>query len=439
MTETENNNVNETADELLEELQELEASTESMEQSVEEAAKKQEELSSQSSPDAIDAAALSLEAAKTSQQAASQIQNAAEAVIKLSYEQKKQVMELSDSNLSWRQTLRSANKELESSKNTLTIMLVVGIVVSLISTGIMGFLFYSMNKKSELLKGDVLDIISTEITLFNKQMTLKIDQMGALIEGMAADIQRLPVTTASMPMAQNNATEMMARPQPAPQPMMPKDKVEPINPEVSPQHNGPDHAMDQPAKSKPEVREVVHKEIIENKVVVDDEAIKAQVQKFAASQQQQLEKIERLIAQLMDKQSQMPVPTNSAMPKAAPQPQTKVSKVVTAPVEVTSMGLTESQVKKLNNISWAVHKQGKMLKEIQALLKAKKPVAKKSTKPDPLKGIQTSLNDLHKQMKALKDHQMHIQKEVEALKAETKKLAAKPDPYSYRAKELQGQ
>ncbi|MBD3822477.1 MAG: hypothetical protein IE914_09515 [Thiotrichales bacterium] len=201
MSETDMNaDNNSITDDLLDELDKLETSTETMEAEVGRVTENQETLAKTDSPNAIEAATISLESAKTAQQAAEQCQSAIETAVQLSQEQKRQAMELADSNVAWRQSVRNINKELDASKSSATIMLVIAILVSLISTSVMGFLFYSVHKKNEALKGAVEDIISTQSELLNKQMTLKTDQMVSLVESIITSNQhRAPAQPSAEP------------------------------------------------------------------------------------------------------------------------------------------------------------------------------------------------------------------------------------------------
>lgn len=148
MSETDMNaDNNSITDDLLDELDKLETSTETMEAEVGRVTENQETLAKTDSPNAIEAATISLESAKTAQQAAEQCQSATETAVQLSQEQKRQAMELADSNVAWRQSVRNINKELDASKSSATIMLVIAILVSLISTSVMGFLFIASIRK----------------------------------------------------------------------------------------------------------------------------------------------------------------------------------------------------------------------------------------------------------------------------------------------------
>ena len=110
-------NDNQITDDLLEELEGLESSVAEMDKQVSEAQTHAETLEKLDSSASIDATSLALEAAKMAQDAATQSQKAAEASLNHADRQKEQISELADANFSWRQAVKSANKELSSAKS----------------------------------------------------------------------------------------------------------------------------------------------------------------------------------------------------------------------------------------------------------------------------------------------------------------------------------
>jgi predicted nucleic acid-binding Zn-ribbon protein len=401
-------------DDLLDELEQLENASAEMQEEVEKASEKNKALEASGEADHLDAAALSLEAAKTAQLAAEQSQSAAEAAIKISHEQKAQIIELSDSNVAWRQSLRAASNDLKTAKNAITIMMSVSIAVSVISVGIMSWLYYSLSKKHDALKGDVLDIITTENTLFNKNLNLKVDQLSSLIEALAADIQRLniPRTDGASISASKPAPEASANTD-----TKPEATQESVTNEVSQET--------QTATKEPKT--------VSESVTPASGAMMKAVQKdlkhYADERAQQYAGIQALLQKIQDVQAKIEASTLH-----------KTTQSAVAPVEVTSMGLTESQVKKLNGISWSVSEQRKLLKKIQATLDAQMKASSSKTKgtsdTGALKNIDSSLKQLSKQVTELKSQQDHIQKKVQDLETVTQELASRPNPYSYRAPEL---
>lgn len=406
-----------TADDLLDELEQLENASADMQEEVEKASEKNKALEATGNADHLDAAALSLEAARTAQLAAEQSQSAAEAAIKISHEQKAQVIELSDSNVAWRQSLRVASNDLKTAKNAITIMMSVSVTVSVISVGVMGWLYYSLSKKHENLKNDVLDIITTENTLFNKNLNLKVDQLSSLIEALAADIQRLNVP-------RTKAASAETEPKLPEAPTDTKQDATPAETAEAPSAK-PKEAL---AVSQPKADATTITALAISDDMMKD--VQKDLKQYASERAEQYASIQTLLQKIQDVQAKIQASTLY-----------KTSQSSVAPVEVTSMGLTESQVKKLNGISWSVSEQRKLLKKIQATLESEMKASSSKSKSSPsntgaLKNIDISLKQLSKQISELKSQQDHIQKKVQDLETVTQELASRPNPYSYRAPEL---
>lgn len=396
--------MSDTADDLLDELSQLEDASSDMQKEVKTASDNTKKLEASGNADSLDSAALSLEAAKTAQLAAEQSQNAADAAIKLSHEQKAQIMELSDSNIAWRQSLRTASNDLKSARNAVTIMMTVSIVVSVISVSIMGWLLNSLNKKNEILKGDVFDIINTENTLFNKNLNLKIDQLSSLIEALAGDIQRL-----SRSSSQQNLSSMN------------EEKPMPAEDSKSKEPTG------KPAETQATSQET-QASSVETKIIRPDlTELKSEMKQLSNTREKQLKHIQGLLDQILKTQDKIQATTLHQASKKQVIPTTATT--------VVSSGLTDEQVKKLNGIAWAVSTQRKLLKEIQKTLNTQKTVksAPNNKTPKALDKIDASLKHLSTQVRELKTQQDHIQKKVQGLENVTQELAARPQPYSYRS------
>ncbi|MGC9386281.1 MAG: hypothetical protein ACP5D0_05010 [Hydrogenovibrio sp.] len=426
--------MSDTADDLLDELEQLESASEDMQSKVEQASRTQASFSATETTSHLDAAALSLEAAKTAQLAAEQSQSAAEAAIKLSHEQKAQIIELSDSNVAWRQSLRVASNDLKKAKDAITIMLTVTITVSVVSVGIMSWLVYSLNKKQNALKGDVLDVITTENTLFNKNLNLKVDQLSSLIEALAADIQRLsqstsaaqpaPAQTAPQSDQKNpdsaNSTEMNGQPASQDADSSPSVTAPVDTPAQPPETTQPVVASDPPPATAETAKTVVSAE--------HWATLQADLKDYATQRQAQYQQIQSLLQTIQDMQSKIEASARhqlaTATPKAASQ----------------AAGLTDAERKKLNGIAWSVSEQRKLLKKIEANLSAasKAPAQTSGNQAGTaaLKEIQSSLKALSQQVKDLQTQQNDIQTKVHDLESITQELAARPNPYSYRAPEL---
>lgn len=403
MSEIDTRSESNVADELLDELDKLVTSTDVMEEEVKHASDKHDELMDSDSPSSVDAATISLASAKTAQQAAAQSQAAAEAAIKMSHEQKSQAMELADANVAWRQAVRNVNKDLESSKTTLTVMLVTVIAIALVSTSVMGFLLYSTHKKNKEITSSVQDILSTESTLLNKQVNLKTDQMLSVVESIMTTLQHKRASLATQP----SSTANIQQPEkPAPQTMA--DTSGQTTPKVE---KAPTEAGGQ-MKSSPDQQTI-------------NQSVKTEVSGLIASQKVQLERIENLIKQLSRQQKSL-----ADQKTAAPAP---VATKSTA--SASSAGLTPAEVNKLNAIATHVDEQSKMIQSIQTAMKAQHSAYKTMGQSKwILKKIEKSLNQLSAQIKLLKEQQTHVTKEVGEIKKSTKKLTEEPKPYSYHVK-----
>jgi len=364
-------------DELLNDLKALDEATDDMEESVKIAKESEQKLANTDAPKTIDSVTIALQSAEISQSSAENSQRAVEAAIKLSHEQKQQAMELSDLTLGWRNTVNKAHKAIESQKKAVSIMLVVSLVLSSVAVGAVGFLYSSLNKKNELLKGDVLDIISTELSLSSKKYQTKQDQLGSLIESI-------------------NIPQMA--------PVVKKETIQ--------QNTTPDKAP-------------VTK-VIETKVVkFDDSKINQQLVEFNQQQQKQIVKIEALLAKINQNQKNLT--------------QSQTSPQMVSPIKVTAMGLTESQLKKLNSISWAIDKQSKILQAIQKKVSAQNNKPKKididQKTPNNTKKLETLLKDLKEQINQIQNQQRATQDQVQSLKTKTKKPASIPREYRYKSRD----
>lgn len=390
MSELDNQQSSSKSEELLDELSSLDKATEQVVDGEKDFAEAKAQINSLDEPVSIDAASLSLQAAVASQQAAENSHQATEVVLGLAADQKAKIHELADSNLAWRHNVNSAIKQIESSKNILLTMMIVGIVFSVISVATMGYLYYSINKENAMMKGDVLDIIVTENSLSNKKYELRLDQLYSLIENLPLKINNSSLGNQLPIPVENQDTTF-------------------INPVA--------------------VREVVSETVTEKVsspqvVVVDDANVQKQIAKFVLMQKEQNAQIEQLITQLESKIDKKIVSSNA---KAG---------------TVVHKGLTDAQQKMLNGISWLVRQQGITLKEIQAKLNKQfdakttkaSSVAVKKVATSDMDKVMKSLNDLKLQLEVLKEQQLKTQKQVENLKVETSRLSDTPRPYRYQSR-----
>jgi len=175
-------------DDLLQDVEELEVSTQVMDNDVQSLDQKKSTLH-----DSTQAAhkKILLKTAKTSQEAAKQSQSAATTAIKLSEQLKARSTELEELSNNWRQAVRNTLREQQTAQKYFAVMLSATLAISIISLSSIGYFFYLLNQQNAQHKGEVLDIIQTESTLLSNKITIKIDELAALTEGMSADIKYL--------------------------------------------------------------------------------------------------------------------------------------------------------------------------------------------------------------------------------------------------------
>ncbi len=170
------------ADDLLDDLEELEHSSSQLESNVENVIKNQQTLDKLSSESTMESAVFMLEASKLAQDSAVNSQLAAEVNLKLAKEQKIQIDELHEANNSWRQAMRTATQEIKGSRGFFTGMLITAIILGLIVSALMGGMLFTTNQYNAQFKAELIDLIQTETTLNHRQTTMKIDELASIIE-----------------------------------------------------------------------------------------------------------------------------------------------------------------------------------------------------------------------------------------------------------------
>ncbi|MEA3404824.1 MAG: hypothetical protein U9R28_03675 [Pseudomonadota bacterium] len=418
-------------DDLLEELEELESSAAQLDKQVSDTQAKKTTLDKLDSPSTIDATSLALEAAKTAQEAADQSQKAAEASLNHSNRQKEQIMELSDANFSWRQAVKSANKEIKSARTTFAIMLSVSVITSLIAMSVLGWLFYSMHKKETAFKSEILDILQTENALLTKQITVKVDELSALIEFMTADIQKISKLgvaiqantsgQSTVPMQDTTTPEMDTQTEPSAMPIIdlaseaaPDDKNYKTSAVTHDTHTDKQPHVD----VKPDSHSVLKAEH------PAETTLQVTPTMAAGLSNEHYAEIKVLIEKILAEQNKLQAKT-------------------LAPTATSSgAGLSAQQEKQLKDIGWLVRKQTKTLEQIQKTI-GQQPVTSNSKQlnastkqaQQTYKAIQGSLIELKDQLGKLQAQQNQLQSQVDGLQKETKILSDAAKPYSYKLKQ----
>jgi len=405
--------MSDTADDLLNELSHLNEATDEMERQVASASSKKADLKKNSQKAAsIDAVTVALEAAKTAHMAAEQSQHAAEKAINLAHEQKNQIVELSDANIAWRQSLRSASKDIKSARNAVSVMMSVTITASLATIGGLGWMLYSLNTQYDQLKGDVLDIITTENTLFNKNLTLKVDQLSSLIEALASDIQRVAQQPSPLASKTNTLTDSS-----------PKGDAESF-PNLIEEIQAEPKAVTAEAQST-----------LETAALVAEKSAPLPVEE-RVDHSEQLAKIEALIQKVISEQQKLHA---SALSKIA-QLATLANRVepTTNMTQNQQPSFNQKQIAQLNAIATVANNQQQLLKEILNTLKSQ-PKPSKPAKieiKDRWPEQQSAFKKLTEQIYAIQQKQDLLVSKVETLEALNNEVLSQPRPYSYRSPDL---
>ena len=426
-------NDNQITDDLLEELEELENSASQLDKQVSDTQDKKKALEKLDSPSAIDATSLALEAAKTAQEAALQSQKAAEASLSHASRQKEQIMELSDANFSWRQAVKSSNKELKSAKNSFAIILGISLVTSVTAMSVMGWLLYSIQKKEANFKGEVLDILQTENALLTKQITIKVDELSALIELMTADIQK--INKLGMSIQANTAGTG------------PVERVRTFDEAEKTQESTikNDVILDLANEAKP-IEHVKHPEVKETEKVHKEAKISGELHhetvqptnshKVSATDAHKDATPESIIS--VDQYSQLKLLIQNTLDEQHKLQAQTMAPATSHPTAV----LSAQQEKQLKDISWLVRKQTKTLEEIKKTIgqaptgsnTIKENVANRQTQ-QTYKAIQGSLIELKDQLEKLRAQQTQLQTQVNGIQKETKILSDAAKPYRYQLKQ----
>ena len=377
-------------DDLLEEVEQLEQSTQELETAAQKTTNQKQQLDDATSQSTSEVHLLALETSKTAQEAAVQSHQAAQIAIKQAELLKEQELELNESNFNWRQAVRNANKELQAAKSSFSMMLITAIVVSIIAIGALGYLFYAMQKQDAQFKGEVLDMVATENTLLNKQITLKMDELASVIEMLTHQVSQVQIPTPK-------STDSL-------QPIESKsdskaDLIEKTTEQSKPQQKtvqttNDDALTTKASEEKPATPEkITHAESLTPNTVQN--AITAQ----------EYTELKKLIENVLSEQKTL----QAKMPKTS----------------AAAKGLSADQIKKLNDISWLVRKQAKTLTAIETKIGLKQNS----------KTAESNRNNVLKEIKNLQLQQSTLQKQLLEIHKALKKYADQANAsYSYKAK-----
>lgn len=170
------------ADDLINDLEDLENSTEELNEQVDQVVKNNATLDKYTGETAMETAVLMLEASKVAQESAISSQETASVNLKLAGQQQQQIDSMHDAGISWRQTIRDANLEIKSSRGFFVGMLTSAIILTLIAAGLMSWLvLMSKNNQAES-QSQLMDMIQTESSLNQRQVNMKIDELASVVE-----------------------------------------------------------------------------------------------------------------------------------------------------------------------------------------------------------------------------------------------------------------
>ena len=398
-------------DDLLQEVEQLEESTQDLDASVQKNLSQTQKVNESNAKASAEANLLALETAKTAQEAAIQSHQAAQSSIKQADSLKSQALELTESNFNWRQAVRNAAKDFKSAKSSFTIMLMTSIVFSLIALGAMGYLLYAMQKQEAQFKGEVLDIITTENTLLNKKITLKIDELASVVEMLSLQVSK-----------QNAANQK------------PIVSVHPVD-----SNNMKDKTIESavPNKESPtseDTKKTEHNEILDSEHSDNNKVDESQNTQDTQDTHSTVElKANESKATVLKEDTHHSTTTKISAEEFA-ELKTMVEKVLTEQKSLqekvnqtptSGSALTDQQVKKLNDISWLIRKQAKTLIDIQDRLSVKP-----SSKVQSDRTVLDELKNLRKQQGMMQQQMLDMQKTIKKYTEAPKEAA----PYSYKAK-----
>ncbi|BCN93043.1 hypothetical protein THMIRHAM_08280 [Thiomicrorhabdus immobilis] len=427
-------------DDLLQEVEQLEESTQALESTIKNTSNQNQQIQEANNKASSEASLLALEAAKTAQEASTQSHQAAQASIKQAELLKAQTIELNDSNFNWRQSVRNAAKDFQSAKSSFSIMLITSIVFSFIALGAMGYLLYAMQKEQAQFKGEVLDIIATENTLLNKKITLKVDELASVIETMTQRIASLNDMNAKTavsihPEGSDLHTDETVATEKASEPDSHSDAHNSVHPETAALIADHEMPVTDGLHVKNDKEEMLHhtdsqttdSQTKAHSVIANSHSTETNHDRPMKEESLHNDGLKDLHNNTNTAQvsSEEFAELKALVEKVLTQQQTIQAQVQKSP---TASGLTEFQVKKLNDISWLIKKQEKTLQAIQARLGVKTNLNLNTTESS-----KTILNEL----KNLQNQQQQLQKQMLEMQQVIKRYTEAPKeaaPYSYKAK-----
>ncbi|VAW47053.1 hypothetical protein MNBD_GAMMA03-1220 [hydrothermal vent metagenome] len=357
-------------DDLLQGVEQLETSTQNINDNIQHVEQTKTEFN-----DRVQAAQnkIALETAKTAQEASIQSHLAATTSIKLSEQLKARNSELEELSNNWRQAVRNTLRDQQIAKKYFGVMLGTTLAISIITLGSLGYFLYLTHQQTAQHKGDVLDIIQTESQLLSNKLIVKTDELASLIEAMSSDIKKL-----------NNLNQAPLQ-----------------------------HSTNTAATKSSQVKQTPHNPPKNNKQK-DSKPTESTPVLTIKQLNSQYTELKTLIKEILTQQQRV---NNS---------------LTTTPYNKSSNKNNSVYLKKLNDLSSHINKQGKIIQSIQNTLAKKSPPPTASNN----KQIQTTLEGLNKELTHLNQQQITMQKQLKALQENLTKQFKKPvnpPPYSYKS------
>lgn len=424
-------------EELLEDMSDLEEALEEDSDSLQDTpvpkSDKQPKTSGTSNHEPSDGFSVALEAAKTSQEAASRSHDVAETNLKLAEQLKAQERDLTEANFNWRQSVRTSTATLNKVKGQFVLMMAVTLITSFIALGVMSFLYYSVQQKEQAMKGEILDLLQNEQALFNKEMTVKVDQITSMMEMVQYQLEQNQVgdsgnpnqTTESPYPPQNQKAETHSSIIHDPQTDNQKKPSGPETPSADTHQKNANAHSEQTAAMKQTSVEV-NFDKVNQQMATEMKSLEQSLAKTIDKLHHQQADILAKLADIENWQKNHMEITHKQLSQSVHSPKTATMNHVST----TEVTLPKQQVKQLNNIHWWVSKHDKALKRIEATLKKQSSTGNNGDK------LENRLNTIDTQMKQVRTQQSLIEAQLHKLQGSVKQLIDQANAsYRYKAKE----
>lgn len=399
-------------DELLEDVSEMENTIKAQNSRP----KTEEKLPPPSTPDQL---SIALETAKTAQEAAQKSQEIAENNLKLAEDLKQQERELSEANFNWRQSFRSSLSILKKTKGQFVVLMSITVITSMIAIGAMSFLYYSIQQKEQAFKGEILDMLQNEQALFNKNMTMKVDQLTAMMEMVQYQVEQSLMQKISQP------SEPVSNP-PKQNPGAISQNIEQaplidLANETEPTTQNDSEVKSEAEPTPPATPASQQSTEILSKTQFEtlNTQLVSQLQTHHTELHENLTKLENRQRNILKMLDSLQTNQNKIIEVNQNQPKTAST--------VEPAALPKEQIQQIKNIHWWVSQHDKAIKRIEKNLK----ISSTSSKPTE----KTQLTGIEQQLTKMQTQQSLIESQLEKLQGKVQQLIEKrAQEYRYQAK-----